>query len=176
MTTTAGTHILIIAGPNGAGKTTFAMEFLPNEANCPILVNADLIATGLSPFRPRLAALRAGRLMLCEIHKHARRGDSFAFETTLAGRHYAPLDSSPAARRLSGHLAVFRPADTRVRSAPRQAAGLERRTRHTGADRFDAGWRNFTKSIGALSIDRCSTTTPARSHGSWLRRRDNGFQ
>jgi hypothetical protein len=41
-------RILIIAGPNGAGKTTFAREFLPNEADCPVFVNADLIAAGLS--------------------------------------------------------------------------------------------------------------------------------
>jgi hypothetical protein len=40
--------ILIIAGPNGAGKTTFAEEFLPNEADCPEFVNADLIAAGSS--------------------------------------------------------------------------------------------------------------------------------
>ena len=40
--------IVIIAGPNGAGKTTFARELLPNEANCPVFVNADLIAAGLS--------------------------------------------------------------------------------------------------------------------------------
>jgi predicted ABC-type ATPase len=33
-------RIIIIAGPNGAGKTTFAREFLPNEAACPIFVNA----------------------------------------------------------------------------------------------------------------------------------------
>ncbi|EKE17457.1 MAG: hypothetical protein ACD_10C00445G0002 [uncultured bacterium] len=45
-------RILIIAGPNGAGKTTFAREFLPNEAGCPIVVNADLIAAGLAPFAP----------------------------------------------------------------------------------------------------------------------------
>jgi len=32
--------IVIIAGPNGAGKTTFAREFLPNEAGCPVFVNA----------------------------------------------------------------------------------------------------------------------------------------
>ncbi len=37
-------RIVIIAGPNGAGKTTFAREFLPNEADCPNVVNADLIA------------------------------------------------------------------------------------------------------------------------------------
>jgi predicted ABC-type ATPase len=56
--------ILIIAGPNGAGKTTFAREFLPNEANCPVFVNADLIAAGLSPFQPETVAIRAGRIML----------------------------------------------------------------------------------------------------------------
>ena len=39
----ASKRILIIAGPNGAGKTVFATEFLPNEANCPTFINADLI-------------------------------------------------------------------------------------------------------------------------------------
>ena len=56
--------IVSIAGPNGAGKTPFAREFLPHEAGCPVFVNADLIAVGLSPFRPEVAAIRAGRLML----------------------------------------------------------------------------------------------------------------
>jgi len=83
--------IIIIAGPNGAGKTTFATEFLPNEANCPNFVNADLIAAGLAPFAPDAAAFKAGRIMLSEIHDHVRRDESFAFETTLSGRHYAQL-------------------------------------------------------------------------------------
>jgi predicted ABC-type ATPase len=83
--------IIIIAGPNGAGKTTFAVEFLPNEAGCPNFVNADLIAAGLAPFAPDAAAFRAGRVMLAEIHNHVRLGESFAFETTLSGRHYARL-------------------------------------------------------------------------------------
>lgn len=81
-------RIVIIAGPNGAGKTTFAREFLPNEAHCPNFVNADLIAAGLSPFAPELAAFKAGRLMLEAIAEHARRGESFAFETTLSGLTY----------------------------------------------------------------------------------------
>lgn len=55
--------VIIIAGPNGAGKTTFALEYLPNEADCPAFVNADLIAVGLSPVRPATAAIRAGRLL-----------------------------------------------------------------------------------------------------------------
>jgi hypothetical protein len=61
---------IIIAGPNGAGKTTFAREFLPVEAQCPVFVNADLIAAGLSPFAPEVAAIKAGRIMLAEIDDH----------------------------------------------------------------------------------------------------------
>jgi predicted ABC-type ATPase len=45
-------RVIIIAGPNGAGKTTFAREFLPNEADYPVFINADLIAAGLAPFSP----------------------------------------------------------------------------------------------------------------------------
>ena len=56
-----------------------------------LFVNADLIADGLSPFHPSTVAVRAGRLMLEEINRHARTGVSFAFETTLAGRRYAQL-------------------------------------------------------------------------------------
>jgi len=62
--------VIIIAGPNGAGKTTFAREFLPNEAGCPVFVNADLIAAGLAPFAPEKAAVQAGRLMLQELSRH----------------------------------------------------------------------------------------------------------
>lgn len=83
--------ILIIAGPNGAGKTTFAEEFLPNEADCPEFVNADLIAAGLSPFLPDQAAFAAGRLMLERIADLVLAGKSFAFETTLSTRSYLRL-------------------------------------------------------------------------------------
>src|SRR5713101_1046644 len=83
--------IVIVAGPNGAGKTTFARKFLPNEADCPVFVNADLIAAGLAPFSPEAAAFRAGRLMLEEIENHVHYRKSFAFETTLSGLMYARL-------------------------------------------------------------------------------------
>jgi len=77
--------IIIIAGPNGAGKTTFARSFLPKEAGVLRFINADLIATGLSPFLPDTMAITAGRLMLQEIGGCISRSDSFAFETTLSG-------------------------------------------------------------------------------------------
>ena len=84
-------NVYIVAGPNGAGKTTFAREFLPNYADCKNFINADLIAEGVSPFSPEAVAFRAGRLMLEEIELHARRMDSFGFETTLSGRNYLRL-------------------------------------------------------------------------------------
>jgi predicted ABC-type ATPase len=66
-------------------ESTADREFLPFEAGCPLFINADLIAAGLSPFNPEAAAFRAGRLMLAEIDRNAAAGRSFAFETTLSG-------------------------------------------------------------------------------------------
>ena len=80
--------VIIIAGPNGAGKTTFALNFLPKEAQTYQFINADLIAAGLSPFNPDLAAFKAGRIMLSEIEAVSLSGHNFAFETTLSGVHY----------------------------------------------------------------------------------------
>jgi predicted ABC-type ATPase len=79
---------LIIAGPNGAGKTTFAREFLPREGGIIHFVNADLIAAGLSPLKPTLAALRAGRLVLTELDRLAEASLDFALESTLSGQVY----------------------------------------------------------------------------------------
>ena len=52
-------------------------------------MNADLIAAGLSPLDPRLAAVRAGRLVLQEIDRLVADRADFAFETTLSGLGYA---------------------------------------------------------------------------------------
>lgn len=81
-------NLYIIAGPNGSGKTTFAKEFLPFYARCENFINADLIAQGLSPFSPSVAAMKAGRLVLREIRGLAAKGADFAFETTLSGKTY----------------------------------------------------------------------------------------
>ena len=50
-----------------------------------------LIAAGLSPFAPELAAFKAGRIMLETIEDYAKRGESFSFETTLSGLTYAQM-------------------------------------------------------------------------------------
>jgi len=87
-------NVYIIAGPNGAGKTTFAVKFLPEYVSCPNFVNADLIAQGLSPFSPGASAIKAGRLVLEQIHQFANRRVDFAFETTLSGKLYVNLFKS----------------------------------------------------------------------------------
>jgi predicted ABC-type ATPase len=84
-------QLRIIAGPNGSGKTTFVREFLPRYAPVPRFVNADMIASGLSPFAPELSSLRAGRLMLEELRRLAAERRDFAFESTLAGRTYESM-------------------------------------------------------------------------------------
>ena len=85
----AAPRCIVIAGPNGAGKTTFAQEFLPSYAKVTHFVNADLIASGLSPLRPDMAAMAAGRILLKEIDRLANNGADFAFESTLSGVSHA---------------------------------------------------------------------------------------
>lgn len=138
--------IIIIAGPNGAGKTTFAGEFLPKEAACPTFVNADLIAAGLAPFEPERAAFRAGRLMLEEIYNHVRKGENFAFETTLSGRGYAGLIPGWQA---DGYIVKL--FFLRLASPELAIARVRQRVREGGHNipepvirrRFKAGLRNF---------------------------------
>lgn len=81
----------IIAGPNGAGKTTFAMDYLPDIANCKNFINADLIAAGLSPLTPGKNLLTASRLFLNKIEDSIIIHEDFAFETTLSGKSYLKL-------------------------------------------------------------------------------------
>ena len=144
--------IIIIAGPNVAGKTTFARSFLPVEAQCSRFINADLIAAGLSPFAPEAAAIRAGRLMLEEIAICVQRGESFAFETTLAGLSYLRHIRDWRAR--SFHVALF---FLRLPDMDTAIARVASRVRQGGHDipemvirrRFAAGLRNLEQVYNA---------------------------
>jgi predicted ABC-type ATPase len=141
-----GRRIIIIAGPNGAGKTTFAKEFLPNEADCRIFVNADLIAAGLAPFDPDRVAIKAGRLMLEEIFEHVRRRDSFAFETTLSGRMYARHILEWREQGFMVKLFFLRLASPELaiaRVCQRVKAGGHNVPEETIRRRFASGLRNF---------------------------------
>ena len=75
----------LFAGSNGAGKTTFARAYLTQLNPVPRFLNADEIARGLSPFGPRIVAVKAGKLLLHEIDECLNSGDSFGLESTLSG-------------------------------------------------------------------------------------------
>lgn len=139
-------RIIILAGPNGAGKTTFAREYLLKEAHCPDFVNVDLIAAGLSPFDPARAAIRAGRIMLAEIQRRIRKGESFAVETTLSGHMYARLipewRSADYQVRLI-FLSLPNPEIAVARVAARVAQGGHHVASAVVRRRFESGRRNF---------------------------------
>ncbi len=81
----------IIAGPNGAGKSTVAPQLVQGLLGISEFVNADTIASGLAAGAPDAVALQAGRLMLTRLHTLAESRQSFAFETTLSSRSFAPF-------------------------------------------------------------------------------------
>ena len=81
-------QLYIIAGCNGAGKTTASFTILPEVLHCKEFINADEIAKGLSPFQPENVAMQAGRIMLARMDELLQKGETFAFETTLATKSY----------------------------------------------------------------------------------------
>jgi predicted ABC-type ATPase len=140
--------IVIIAGPNGAGKTTFAREFLPNEANCPTFINADLIAAGLAPFEPEAASIRAARLMLEETEDRVNNRRSFAFETTLSGRTY--LHKIRQWQKIGYHVKLLFLSLPNVdvalaRVAARVAQGGHNVPEDIIRRRFESGLKNFDR-------------------------------
>ena len=81
-------QLYIRAGCNGAGKTTASFTILPEVLDCKEFINADEIAKGLSPFQPESVAMQAGRIMLARMDELLQKGETFAFETTLATKSY----------------------------------------------------------------------------------------
>lgn len=136
----------IIAGPNGAGKTTFARSFLPDDAGCTTFINADLIAAGLSPFRPEAAALQAMRLMVEAMRECVAGNRDFAIETTLSGRSYLNLIRSWKATGYSVKIVFLKlPSADEAIARVRQRVSLG--GHHVPDDvvrrRFSQGWSNF---------------------------------
>jgi predicted ABC-type ATPase len=84
-------HVVVIAGANGAGKSTVAPLVLAKVLEIETFVNADVIAKGLSAFAPEKVAIQAGKVMLNQLHRLASQRETFAFETTLASRTFAPF-------------------------------------------------------------------------------------
>jgi predicted ABC-type ATPase len=137
---------IVIAGPNGAGKTTFAREFLPREAGVINFVNVDLIAGGLSPLNPNLAAMAAGKLLLKELKRLARARADFAFETTLSGLAYASRIKEWKAAGYRIEICFVRLSSSQLalrRIAARVKQGGHDVARNDVLRRFDRSLKNF---------------------------------
>ena len=139
---------IVIAGPNGAGKTTFARRYLPEDEGVVYFVNADLIASGLSPLKPELAAIRAGRLVLEEIDRLAAARLDFAFETTFSGLGYVRRMRAWKRAGYRIEIVYLKLQTSRLalrRIAARVRSGGHNVPRSDVVRRFNRGWVNFER-------------------------------
>jgi predicted ABC-type ATPase len=137
---------VVIAGPNGAGKTTFARDYLPAIAGLIHFVNVDLIAGGISPLRPELAAVTAGRVVLRELDRLVEAKADFAFESTLSGLRYAQRMQNWKATGYSIEINYIRLPSPRLallRVAARVKQGGHNVARNDVLRRYKRGWTNF---------------------------------
>lgn len=148
----------IIAGPNGAGKTTFALEYLPQVAGVMHFINADLIAAGLAPLAPERELLAASRIFRQELQARIAARESFAFETTLAGRTYLRLIKRLRAAHWRVeliYLALPSAEMSRLRVAERVTHGGHDIPTADIARRFPRSLRHLLGEYGRC-VDRCT--------------------
>ncbi len=138
--------VVLLAGPNGAGKSTTAAQLLRGTLGVGEFVNADVIARGLSSFNTDEVSMAAGRVMLARLHELAAAERSFAFETTLASRSFAPWIGALKERGYA-FLLVFlwlpHAEGAAARVAERVCMGGHSVSPETIRRRFDRGLTNF---------------------------------
>ena len=138
--------VVVIAGPNGAGKTTISKQVLRNALHVEEFVNADAIAAGLSEYHPERVAITAGRMMLDRLDELEESKASFAFETTLSTRSFAPKIESWKAAGYSFQLVFFwvRSPDVSVKRIEyRVSLGGHDVPEETVRRRYDRSLRNL---------------------------------
>ncbi len=83
-------RLTIIAGANGSGKTTLTSWNLDVFRAIPVL-DPDAIARTLQPTSAAAFPIAAARQVLASAKEHIGKHESFAVETTLAGKHYLQM-------------------------------------------------------------------------------------
>ncbi len=138
--------VVVIAGPNGAGKSTTARRLLQDAFAVSEFVNADTIAQGFSAFQPETVSIEAGRAMLKRLNTLVTARESFAFETTLASRTFAPWLKARRDQGFRTHLAFLSLPDADLAVA-RVAERVREGGHHVPEDvirrRFTRGLANF---------------------------------
>lgn len=111
-------------------------------------VNADLIAQGLAPLDPPIAALAAGRLLLQQVDRLATGGVDFAFESTLSGVTYVRHLTNWKKRGYRIEIVYLRLKSPQLalrRIAARVRQGGHGVPRADVLRRFDRGWGHFVE-------------------------------
>jgi predicted ABC-type ATPase len=80
-------RLTVIAGANGSGKTTLTRLNRIDFREFPLL-DPDVIGKTLQNTLPRTFPIAAARQVLASAKEHIGKHESFAVETTLAGKHY----------------------------------------------------------------------------------------
>jgi predicted ABC-type ATPase len=138
----------------GPARRRSRVSISPKTARVIHFENADLIAGGLSPLKPELAAIAAARIVIREIDRLATERADFAFETTLSGRIYV--------RRLQSWKRAGYRIDIvflRLRSVDLALRRIEVWVRKGGHDvperdviwRLKRGWENFQKTYQPMA-------------------------
>jgi predicted ABC-type ATPase len=82
--------LTFFAGANGAGKTTLTRWNSDLLKDIPLL-DPDAIANTLQPHVSAMFPMAAARHVLNSAEAHLKNAESFAVETTLAGRNYLQM-------------------------------------------------------------------------------------
>ncbi len=146
MSTPTPPMVAVLAGINGAGKTTTALPILTQSLGIRVFVNADTIARGLNALDVESEAVKAGRVMLAHLDELAAARRSFAFETTLSARTYAPRLEALRATGYVSHLFYFwlkSPEVAIQRVAERVRSGGHHIPDDTIRRRYSRSVRNF---------------------------------
>ena len=173
MSNEARPRVILISGPNGAGQSTSAPTLLRGVFDVSHFVNADAIARGLSELAPESVALEAGRVMLMRLDALAAARESFAFETTLASRTFAPRIRSLVAAGYDFYLIylwVVSPELSILRIQGRVRDGGHYVDDHTVRQRYSRGLRNPSTSTALLRPAGSCMTRAGRPAPNWSRR------
>jgi predicted ABC-type ATPase len=135
-------------------KRLTACGYQPAASSIVHFVNADLIAAGLSPLKPELAALAGGRLLLHGLDRLAAVKADFAFESTLSGLTYA--SRIRRWKQVGYRIEIVFLRLESVQLALKRIANRVRQGGHNVpavdvARRFDRGWANFRSTYCALA-------------------------
>ena len=137
--------LTFIAGANGSGKTTLTRWNSELFKEIPLL-DPDAVANTLQATAAALLPMAAARHVLKLAREHLKEGESFAIETTLAGKNYLQMMLDARSRGFEIVLVYIATQNVEInlaRISNRVLAGATMFLRKTFGDATDAASRIF---------------------------------